>query len=99
MAKTLLFDVGPTPMPIRVHIANCARIDIGEDASNPNYPSILWGIAQPTAADDYRTVNKGSTFSFFNTVGGWRPGFIIGYIKALSGSATFFQHEFDATGL
>lgn len=73
----------------------CHDIVIGESPTVANWPTTDFLIAKPDADATPRRVVIGQLYTFRRAFdrAPFRPGDIVGYVKSVSGTTTFFQDE------
>ena len=71
-------------------------VSIGEDPSISGYPTTDFLVYKMTTDENPRRIPAGGNYTFPRTdAGSFRPGQIVGYVKAVTGSTTFFIDESD----
>ena len=89
---TTTFSVGNTNyVAIKANTA-CRNITVGEDRSAAGWPTADFSVKKPSTGSAARQISAGGTYSFM-AQSSFQPGDIVGYVKLVSGSSTFFQDE------
>ncbi len=72
----------------------CCRITVGEDGTVSGAPTTNYNVYKPDYNSTPRQVFIGQTYTF---QGIFVPGQIVGYIKSITGTTTFFKDESPAS--
>lgn len=89
---TQTFSVGSSSYVAVVAVTSCRNITVGEDRSAGAFPTADFYVAKPSSGNTPRQVVSGGTYSFMSQ-SMFQPGDIVGYVKLVSSSSTFFQDE------
>ena len=72
----------------------CSRITVAEDPSVANWPTQEFTVVKGESTNPSRSIPTGGTYTFVTSGNApFRPGDVVGYIQAASGTTTFFQDE------
>ena len=76
-----------------VAVTDCKRITVGEDPSVVGWPTTDYQVYKPDYNSTPRQIPIGQTYTFEGPR--YWAGQTVGYIKAVTGSTTFYQDESD----
>jgi hypothetical protein len=90
---TSLITVSSAGFTRLVTVSDCQKVTIGEDPSISGWPTTDYLIARPLITSQPRRVTGGNVYPFTPPYGMFKPGQTIGFVKATTGTTTFFQDE------
>jgi len=89
---TTTFSVGNTNYVAIKANTSCRNITVGEDRSAAGWPTADFTVKKPSTGSNARQIAAGGTYSFM-AQSSFQPGDIVGYVKLVAGTSTFFQDE------
>lgn len=93
LGATNLITVSSGAFTQIVALSNCQGVTVGEDPSVSGFPTTDFLVARPLGTSNPRRISGGGSYRFTSPLGLFKKGQTVGFIKAVSGTTTFFTDE------